>query len=295
MMPNASVISQTNLNALSKLISNAGLQRLMDHDMSKVYGRQLKKLLNKTGISVEGKKSYSEMLSLGYQQLLSYYRHEYLYKTAILNSYVLREHSLDDTILLNEFKVGTSKADIVVVNGTNKVFEIKTELDTPERLQNQVNDYFKAFSEVYLVVHHSMVAKYMGRTDQHVGIMLFMENGEIETVYTATADHSRLDSTTMLKALRKEEYLNLIENLTGSQPITKPVHLFTECCRIAKSFSVQTVHIEFLKIIKQRICRESNEITLNDATPSYLKFCCYHANLNENNYIALTKRLNCYI
>ncbi|WP_198163652.1 sce7726 family protein [Pedobacter cryoconitis] len=267
----------------------------MDNDTSKVYGRQLKKLLNKNGVTVQGRASFSEMLSLGYQQLLAHYRHEYIYKTAILNSYVLREHSLAETILLNEFKIGTSKADVIVVNGTNKVFEIKTELDTPERLQNQVNDYFKAFTEVYLVVHHSMLAKYLGRVDRHVGIMVFSENGNIDTIYTATPDHSRLDSTIMLKSLRKDEYLNLVRNLNGSIPIAKPVHMFTECCRIAKSFPVQTVHIEFLKIIKQRICKESNEITLDEAIPSYLKFCCYNADLDQNHYIALTKRLNCFI
>lgn len=295
MMPTISTISLTNLNALSKLISNAGLQRLIYNDTSKVYGKQLKKLLGKNGVNVDGKTSFSEMLSLGYQQLLEHYRHEYIYKTAILNSYVLREHSLDDTILLNEFKVGTSKADVIVVNGTNKVFEIKTELDTPERLQNQVNDYFKAFSEVYLVVHHSMLSKYLGRVDMHVGIMVFSKKGEIETVYTATPDHSRLESTTMLKSLRKDEYLSLIKNINGSIPITKPVHLFTECCRIAKSFPVKTIHNEFLKIIKQRICKETNEITLDGAIPSYLKFSCYNADLDQNHYIALTKRLNFFI
>lgn len=291
-MPTVSNNSLTNLNALSKLISNAGLQRLMDNDTFKVYGKQLKKLLSKNGINVEGKTNFSELLSMGYQQLFEHYRHEYIYKTAILNSYVLREHSLEDTILLNEFKVGTSKADVIVVNGTNKVFEIKTELDTPERLENQVNDYFKAFSEVYLVVHHSMLSKYLGRVDMHVGIMVFSKKGDIETIYTATPDHSRLESTTMLKSLRKDEYLNLIKNINGSIPITKPVHLFSECCRIAKSYPVKTIHNEFLKIIKQRICKESNKITLDEAIPSYLKFSCYNADLDQNHYIALTKRLN---
>jgi hypothetical protein len=295
MMPTKSTISLTNLNALSKLISNAGLQRIMDGETCKVYGKQLKKLLSKNGVSVEGKTSFSEMLSLGYQQLLDHYRHEYIYKTAILNSYILREHSLADTMLLNEFKIGSSKADLIVVNGTNKVFEIKTELDTPVRLQNQVNDYFKAFSEVYLVVHHSMLSKYLGRVDMHVGIMVFSKAGDIETIYTATADHSRLDSITMLKSLRKNEYLTLVRNVNGSIPITKPVHLFTECCRIAKSFPVKTIHNEFLKIIKQRICKESNEITLDEAIPSYLKFSCYNADLDQNHYIALTKRLNLFI
>lgn len=290
-MPNASYMSPNNLNALSKLISNAGLQRLLDNDTSKIYGKHLKRLLVKNGVILEDKSTFSEILDIGYHHLLENYRHEYLYKTAILNSYVLREHSLSDTVLLNEFKIGSSKADVIVVNGTNKVFEIKTELDSPERLQTQINDYFKAFSEVYLVVHHSMLAKYLGRVDQHVGIMVFTEKGNIETIYTATPDHSRLDSTTMLKSLRKGEYLTLIKNTHGCEPSVKPVHLFSECCRIAKSLPIEIVHREFLKVLKQRICKQNNDITVDNSIPAYLKFSCYNADLDQNSYIALTKRL----
>jgi hypothetical protein len=295
MMRTPGATSQKNLNALSKFISNAGLQRLLNNDASKIYAKELKKLLLEMGISLEAKRSFTEILSLSYQQLLDNYRHEYVYKTAILNSYVLRDHSLSDTMLLNEFKIGSAKADIVVVNGTNKVFEIKTELDSPERLQNQVDNYFKAFTEVYLVVHHSMLSKYLGCVDKHVGIMIFTENRDIEVKYAATPDSSRLDAITMLKSLRKHEYLNLVINLNGALPISKPVHLFSECCRIATSFPIQTVHNEFLKIIKQRICSQRNNIIVDTSIPTFLKFSCYNAVIDQINYIALTKRLKCII
>src|SRR5438128_2222499 len=127
-------ISAGNLNALAKIISNAGLQRILLSDDYKKHGRQLKALLMKSGAQVNEKQTFGAIIDSCYAHLLTNYRHEYLYKAAILNDYVLKNYSLDDTILLNEFRVGNSKADAVLVNGTNKVFEIKTELDSPERL-----------------------------------------------------------------------------------------------------------------------------------------------------------------
>lgn len=71
-------------------------------------------------------------------------------------------------MLLNEFRIGASIADTVLINGTNKVFEIKTELDTPERLTTQLQDYYKGFSEVYVFTHYSLAAKYVQLLPAHI-------------------------------------------------------------------------------------------------------------------------------
>jgi hypothetical protein len=121
--------SSANLNSLAKLISNAGFKRLMQNDEHKKYARQMKTLLSKNGEAIEEKCSIKDLIQFSYDYLLANYRHEYVYKSTLLNSFILKEHSLSDTVLLNEFKIGNSKADTILVNGTNKVFEIKTELD----------------------------------------------------------------------------------------------------------------------------------------------------------------------
>src|SRR5690606_29584477 len=149
----------------------AGFKRLLLGEDYKTYGRQIKKLLVKGGISFEGKSSIKELLDISYNHLLSNYRHEYIYKTSLLNAYILQKYSLKDSVILNEFKVGASKADVVLVNGTNKVFEIKTELDSPERLKTQIADYYKVFSEVFIVTHHSLVNKYKAVLEEKVGII----------------------------------------------------------------------------------------------------------------------------
>jgi len=291
MMLSKPVLSAANLNALAKMVSNAGLQRVLSDDNYKGYGRQMKTLLKKNGADLQDKCSIREVIEYSCSYLLAHYRHEYLYKTALLNSYVLKNYSLSDTILLNEFKIGNSKADAVLVNGTNKVFEIKTELDSPDRLSTQLNDYYKAFSEVYIIVHHSHVHKYLQVVPQQVGIMEFDQN-KIQLIRSACVDHSNLDAATMMKALRKEEYLHVVKQLSGQLPSAPPVHLFKTCLEILRNYAADEVQFEFLKVIKNRINPKANKFILENELPDSLRLCCYHSNLNQNDYLSLIKRLS---
>lgn len=285
------VNSQLNLSALAKMVSNAGLQRLLFAENFKQQARQLKCLLQKNGVEVEKKTMFSELIDISYNHLLANYRHEYLYKVALLNSYVLENHSLSDTILLNEFKIGNSKADAVLVNGTNKVFEIKTELDSPERLCTQIDDYYKAFSEVYIVVHHSEVGKYVNCVDSHVGIMAFSQNNEIALVKPAEYHCEKLDSLAMMKSLRKDEYLRLVFNVAGALPSATPVQLFKECAKLLSAFPVLDVQTEFLSIIKLRIRPVTNDLVQNKIVPASLRLPCYYYNLDQNDYLSLVEKL----
>ena len=287
-----SVISPANLCALAKMVSNAGLQRMMFAESFKSYGRQMKALLKKTGVDIEPKSSFSELLEVCYEHLLKHYRHEYLYKAALLNSYVLKQYSLTDTMLLNEFKIGNSKADTILINGTNKVFEIKTELDSPDRLVSQINDYYKAFSEVYIVIHHSTIDKYIRIVNEHVGIMLFTPENTIQTLRVAQQQLHGLDIATMMKALRKDEYLQVVKNLCGTIPTATPVQLFKFCLNALSHFSATDVQKEFLKIIKLRINPLTNKLIQTASIPPSLRFPCYNYNLKENDYISLIERLN---
>lgn len=294
-MASARVKSQVNLSALAKVISNAGLQRMMFSDDFKAQARHLKQVLRRIGIEVEKKIQISELIDISYEYLLRHYRNEYLYKVALLNSYVVKNHSLSDTILLNEFKIGNSKADTVLINGTNKVFEIKTELDSPERLCTQINDYYRGFSEVYVVIHHSEIPKYMSCIDNHVGIMLYSRENTIELLRSAEVYVDKLDILTMMKALRKEEYLHLVERVAGEIPRATPVQLFKACAHILSKYPVLDVQDQFLKIIKERLTLSTTELAMKTELPAALRLSCYYYNLNHNDYLSMVTKLAYHI
>ncbi|WP_439488507.1 sce7726 family protein [Algoriphagus sp.] len=232
------------------------------------------------------------LLDIGYQELLQNYRHEYLFKTTLLNDYVLKKYSMKSSILLNEFQIGKSIADAVLVNGTNKVFEIKTELDSPHRLATQIQDYKKAFSEVYLVVHEKQVEKYAVAIAEEIGLLCFSEENEILDYKKATPDTSRLDVDVMVKSLRKDELILLAIRLSGEVPEATPVKLFKTCRQIVRNYPCAEVQKEYLEIIKKRINPATNELMKSDEIPSWLKFFCYAENIKEKDYIHLIGSLD---
>lgn len=282
---------QINTRALSRLISNAGFKRLTDQEDCKVYGRQLKKLLTKGGVEIRDKCTVKDLLDFSYSLLLQEYRHEYIYKTSLLSSFILENFSLKESVILNEFKIGKSKADVVLVNGSNKVFEIKTELDSPVRLKTQIFDYYKVFSEVYIVTHHSLLEKYLKIVEPQVGLMAFERDNSLTVVRQSSPCSDYLDSTVMLKCLRKQEYLYVIQSLEGSVPYTTAVNLFKECLLIAAHHPEIEVQKHFLAAIKSRIHGHHCLVTAENV-PDYLKFICYCLNFKENQYLSLLARLS---
>ena len=78
-------------------------------------------------------------------------RHEYIYKAALTHKILLGKHSLQTASMLNEFRVGQCKADLVILNGTSTVYEVKSERDSLSRLERQVAAYATVFAQVYVI------------------------------------------------------------------------------------------------------------------------------------------------
>jgi len=70
----------------------------------------------------------------------------------LLNKLIVGIHSVNTTTVLSQVRVAGHIADFVMINGVGKVYEIKSELDNFDRLNDQLYDYFKAFSLVSVLV-----------------------------------------------------------------------------------------------------------------------------------------------
>src|SRR5690606_13072256 len=204
-----------------------------------------------------------------------HYRHEYIYKNKLLNDYVLKYYALEGTILLNEFRIGQSIADAVLINGTNKVSEIKTELDTPERLHNQLADYYKAFTEVYLFTHVSLLDKYLRILPSHVGVLVYTEEGQVVEYRVPQLYREELDASFMMASLRKPEYTKLVKQLVGFVPAVTPAFFYRSCLAILKELPVEEVRKAYCNILKGRINLKTNLYVSEGAVPEYLNFSLY--------------------
>lgn len=282
-----------NLRGIARLVNHAAFKKLAKDSNQSAYIRQLKKYSNWECIEPENKpQKLQELIEYSYELLVAHYRNEYVYKSTILNDFVLKHYSLDNTILLNEFRINESIADVVLINGTNKVFEIKTELDNLDRLGSQVIDYYKVFSEVYLVTHYSVYEKHAPLLQDTVGILIYTEDGKIEEVKKAQVLDAYLDIKTMMATLRKAEYMKLVKSLAGFIPEATPVYLYTECLNVLLQFTPKEVQVAYHEILKNRISKDKNLLINESYFSKSFNYSYYNLDINKNSYITLNNNLN---
>ncbi len=124
--------------------------------------------------------TFGKAISEIYHYMDCQYRNEYFFKNTILNQLLIKKHDIYNTAALTELPIGESKADFIMINGRGIVYEIKTDLDNLLRLQNQINDYYKVFSYVYVVAGKKQVKKVRELLqDQKVGIYELGESGNL--------------------------------------------------------------------------------------------------------------------
>jgi hypothetical protein len=159
------------LNALARIFSPL----VLDSIASKGHSSYLTETINNSSIYTQLDKdlSFAEFLNWIYDYLFNNYRNEYIYKNTIANKILLGKHSLSTSQMLTEFRVGKNKADVVVINGTSKVYEIKSEFDSIRRLENQIASYLQVFDHVNVITSEQQADKLRKELPEPVGILFF--------------------------------------------------------------------------------------------------------------------------
>jgi hypothetical protein len=223
-----------------------------------------------------------------YVELKKQYRCEYIYKNTLLEM-LLKEYGTENSLIVNEFKVGNSVADMVLFNGTSKAYEIKTELDSNKRLNRQLSDYSKIFQESYIVTHESLIKKYEG-IHTSVGIIALTENNgklKLEKVRPAL-ENGTIDVNILIRSIRTNEYKNIVQAFYGLLPNVTSFDMFETCKAMMSQIPSKKLYELFLTEMKKR---KSNNASLNKYQKE-LRHFCLSVNINENQYDVFSKRLN---
>jgi len=232
-----------------------------------------------------------EFFEYSYKQLLKNYRNEYVFKNAIAQKILIGRHSIKSSSLFTELRVETSKADIVIFNGTSHVYEIKTELDNFERLENQIKNYKKVFEYVNVVSVESKTDEIKALVDETVGIIILTEQYTLKTIRKPKSGLNNLDKEAIFNILRKNEYLQIIQKNNGSIPDLPNTKIYSACKNLFVQLPIEVIQKEILKTLKKRKNHKNLIDTIKDF-PNSLKVAMIEADLSTKQQIDFLQLLN---
>ncbi len=226
-----------------------------------------------------------------YSLLLKNYRNEYIYKNTIANKILLGRHSLNTSHMLTELRVGKCKADVVVINGTSTVYEIKSEYDSFTRLKNQIEAYFQIFDHINVITTGSQALKLKSFLPDTVGISILTNRNTISIIKDSISNKKNIKPGTLFDSLRKNEYLRIIKEISGTVPNVPNTQIYKECKKIFCSISPESAHDLTFTLLQDRKNSQVLNKFLNEA-PSALTAYALSIGTDKAKMLALIPKFN---
>ncbi|WP_249412717.1 sce7726 family protein [Siminovitchia fordii] len=271
---------------LNRFFSQSTLVELIDKGSNSVFNTCIDQYLGRDSGACN-KLTIENM----YGFLRKHYRNEYFYKNTLFNKLLIGRHSLNTTTAITELPIHKSKADFILINGKAVVYEIKTDLDSFDRLKHQINDYYKAFPLVYLVTSegNELKAKEI-LSGSNTGLIILTKRNTLSERKPAVTDFSLFDKKVMFNILRKEEFEEIIKKVYGFLPDVTPVFYYRECFALLEQIEMKKLYELIIMTLKKRNQVEVQEYL--NYVPYELRFLVYFSKSIQKKYKELNEFLN---
>lgn len=277
------------LAATARLFSPVVVQELARQGKSRTFARLLAEstLTEVIGTS----EPISELFESAFTLLAKKdFRYEYAYRAAVTHKILLGIHSLNTASMLSEFRVGASKADLVILNGTSTVYEIKSERDNLDRLSAQLASYFKVFSRVNIITSDRHVETLLETTPPYVGVMLLNNRFKISTVREAKKRLDDICQLTVLDSLHRSEAFEILRAFDVPIPDVPNTRLHAELGKIFAKLPVFELHECMIRVLKEtRSLLPVSELA--GALPKSLKPLAFSTSLRQQDHDTLISSL----
>ncbi|MBL3690364.1 hypothetical protein D3226_10380 [Leucobacter chromiireducens subsp. chromiireducens] len=152
--------------------------------------------------------------------------------------------------MLSEFSIGMSRADLVLLNGTAMVYELKSERDSLTRLQGQMDDYRRVFAAATVLTDQKHLLKVEKLVDASVGLAVLTARGRISEIRPAAPTPERIDPSAVLDALRLQEALDVLRRMEIEAPDTTNTKI-RGCIRsLFKGIDPVELHSALVEVLK---------------------------------------------
>ena len=197
-------LENSRLSATSRLFSPGLIRELAQKGSSPQFSR----LAKESGL-LEQKDRDSPLCNF-FEQAFSLLkrkgsRNEYTYKAVLARKILLGKHSFQTAAMLTEFRVGSCKADIAILNGTSTVYEIKSERDSLVRIQDQVSWYRRFFAHVNVITGEHHIKNVLATVPVDVGVLLLTDRFQISTIRQSQYSPERISQEVIFDSVRRDE------------------------------------------------------------------------------------------
>lgn len=179
------------------------------------------------------------------------YRDEYIYRAAVSHKVLMGTHSLRTASMLNEFRAGSCKADLVILNGTATVYEIKSERDSLTRLANQVENYKRVFAKVNVIASEGHIKGVLATVPDDVGVMCLSNRYRITTVREAVDRPARICPVTVFESLRMAEGAAILRAMGVTMPKVPNTQRHVAMRDLFAALDPVALHVEMVRTLKR--------------------------------------------
>lgn len=290
MLNSPKVLDASQQSAIARLFSAAVVRELASKGQSPLFSRLL------IESDLIGSLKLSDSVSSAFETAFLVlkkkpYRTEYSYKSAITNKLLLGRHSLKTATMLTEFRVETCKVDIAIFNGTSTAYEIKSERDRLQRLDNQLNSYRKLFAKIYVITGENHAEEVLKSSHKETGILLLSDRFSISTIREAIERPEKVSPEVICNSLQTKECIQILAEFGISPPMVPNTEIRSALLEIFRELDPAKVHSSMVKAVRH----SRNSKTLVDfisAIPRSLSATAFSAPLKEKDHPRLLGALN---
>lgn len=249
MMARTQNLNKSELQVLARLFSPMVIRELGTRGKSGLIGRFLNgNILPKIG---GGASSIDQVFDLAFRQIRRPgNRPEYVFTNKLVHKHLLGIHNLNTATVEREFRVGSSRLDLAIFNGTSTAYEIKSDWDSLYRLKGQVADYQKVFENVYVVTSDRYSGAVMYDLPSEVGVLGLTDRFTISTIRESHPNNSSLDVRAIFESLRTEEIKLILTRYDFEVPDVPNTRLRSELLCEFLNLSAEEAHQGMVDVVK---------------------------------------------
>lgn len=234
----------------------------------------------------------AELLDAAFEIMRRRYPVEYVYKACLLERLLFGKHSPRTTSCYFELPVGTARADMVLVNGEACVFEVKSRFDGTARLEAQLREYYRCFTNVTVVTEDSEAATYLDWLPAHVGVATLTPRFSISIKRPPSCNSHGLEHFGLFRMLHQSERHCIAEHDLGLS--VSEIDPTVRYRRIFKSFaSLLSVREAHSRVVAALRARQRTESLANRCSrlPKSLHVAAFSYRLRKTDWSALFRLL----